>query len=155
MLWRRGRPFTIVPALPLRIHFVNSNICWSGFFESCILHRFANLTSWAYRIHGGEGGIRTLGGVTHSGFQDRCTKPLCDLSASCFSRSYRSCGTITPRKALLFPQTAYRYCFERTLWILSKRQRRSSSLGTLSIQIYSGFITLYHQEQKITKTAVL
>ena len=31
-------------------------------------------------IRGGEGEIRTLGELPHSGFQDRCTKPLCDLS---------------------------------------------------------------------------
>ncbi len=28
----------------------------------------------------GEGGIRTPGGVTLVGFQDRCIKPLCHLS---------------------------------------------------------------------------
>ena len=31
-------------------------------------------------IFGGGGGIRTHGPVTDFGFQDRCTRPLCDLS---------------------------------------------------------------------------
>lgn len=31
-------------------------------------------------VHGGGGGIRTHGPVKVSGFQDRCTRPLCDPS---------------------------------------------------------------------------
>ena len=31
-------------------------------------------------LRGGEGEIRTLGTLRYFGFQDRCTKPLCDLS---------------------------------------------------------------------------
>jgi hypothetical protein len=34
-----------------------------------------------FKLSGGERGIRTPGGITHNGFQDRRIKPLCHLSA--------------------------------------------------------------------------
>ena len=33
-------------------------------------------------VHGGEGGIRTHETLRPGGFQDRCTRPLCDLSTN-------------------------------------------------------------------------
>ncbi len=45
----------------------------------------------------GERGIRTPGGVTLNGFQDRRNRPLCHLSSVVFSRIYGRKGTTTSR----------------------------------------------------------
>ena len=44
------------------------------------------------RIHtGGETGIRTLDGLPHDGFQDRCIQPLCHLSVYMCGHCIRKC----------------------------------------------------------------
>ena len=67
--WRRERDGAYGHPRSLLRSFAYSHLQGS---TPCSPFRFAN---------GGERGIRTPGGVTHNGFQDRRIKPLCHLSA--------------------------------------------------------------------------
>gem|GEM_PF-2424834 len=55
-----------------------------------------------FRDFGGERGIRTPGASQHAGFQDRCIRPLCQLSAAKLVNFFY-CVQAKLEKGFIFP----------------------------------------------------
>ena len=94
--------------------------------------------SLAYRAFGGERGIRTPGGVTLNGFQDRRIRPLCHLSKCVCYECLSQSGCKYNKTFFNYPN--YKSIIFVVFKMLSKFSRSLMSLASPLIQrISAGF----------------